>query len=114
MFIYQLVVVILGATDMLLPKEMRTYCATCKKHTVHAVSVLSVGRRRGKLSKGERQKSRRDRGHGGHGKFSKVPVSRMARRSKTTTKIPIKLTCKECGKASQRSLGRMKKAEIKR
>lgn len=99
---------------MQLPKELRTYCATCKKHTVHRVSVLSVGRRRGKLSKGERQKSRMARGHGGHGKFSKVPVSRMARRSKTTRKIPMKLTCKECGKASQRSIGRMKKAEIKR
>ncbi len=99
---------------MLLPKELRTYCATCKKHTVHRVSILSVGHKRGKISKGERQKSRKDRGIGGHGKFSKVPVSRMARRSKTTRKIPIKLTCKECGKASQRSIGRMKKVEIKR
>jgi large subunit ribosomal protein L44e len=114
MFIYQLVVFSLGAIEMLLPKEIRTYCATCKKHTVHTVSVLSVSHRRGKLSKGEIQKARRDRGIGGHGKFSKVPVSRMARRSKTTRKIPMKLTCKECKKASQRTIGRMKKAEIKR
>jgi len=50
---------------MLIPKEIRTYCATCKKHTVHAVSILSVGRKRSKLSKGERQKARRARGYGG-------------------------------------------------
>jgi large subunit ribosomal protein L44e len=99
---------------MKLSKELRVYCSTCRKHIVHTVSVVSVSRKRGKLSKGERQKSRGTRGHGGHGKFSKVPVSKMARRSKTTRKIPIKLTCKECGKASQRSLGRMKKTEIKR
>ncbi len=99
---------------MKLSKEIRTYCATCKKHTVHTTSVVSVSRKRGKMSIGERQKSREARGHGGHGKFSKVPVSRMARRSKTTRKIPIKLACKECGKASQRSIGRMKKTEIKR
>ncbi|MGD8505905.1 MAG: 50S ribosomal protein L44e [Candidatus Bathyarchaeota archaeon] len=99
---------------MKIEKEIRTYCKTCKKHTVHKVSVLSVGHRRGKLSQGERRKSRRDRGIGGHGQFSKVPVSRMARRSKTSRKIPIKLTCSECGKASQRSIGRMAKVEIKR
>jgi large subunit ribosomal protein L44e len=95
-----------------LPKEIRTYCAPCKKHTVHVVSIVSVSRKRRKLSKSGRQQARRDRGYGGHGKFSKVPVGRMARKSKTTTKIQIKLTCRECRKASLRSIGRMRRAEI--
>jgi large subunit ribosomal protein L44e len=96
-----------------LPKEIRTYCSHCNKHTIHRVSVLSVSHKRRKLSKGERDKTRRDRGHGGHGRYSKVPVSEMKMKSKTTTKIQAKLTCNECKKASIRTLGRMKRAEIR-
>jgi len=96
-----------------LPKEIRTYCSRCNKHTVHRVSVVSVSHKRRGLSKGERDKARRARGHGGHGRFSKVPVSRMTMKSKTTTKVQIKLTCGECKKASIRLLGRMKKVEIR-
>ena len=98
---------------MKLPKEIRTYCSHCKKHTVHRLSTISVSHKRRKLSKGERDKTRRARGHGGHGRFSKIPVSSMAMKSKTTTKIQVKLTCNECKKASLRLLGRMKKADIK-
>jgi ribosomal protein L44E len=36
----------------------------------------------------------------------------MAMKSKTTTKVIVKLTCNECKKASVRSLGRLKRAEI--
>jgi ribosomal protein L44E len=79
---------------------------------MHRLSIISVSHKRRKLSRGERDKTRRDRGHGGHGRFSKIPISRMAMKSKTTTKVLMKLTCSECKKASVRSLGRMKKAEI--
>jgi len=102
-----------GGGYVKLPEEIRTYCKHCNKHTVHKLSIQSVSHKRRKLSKGERQKTRKARGHGGHGKFSKIPVSRMAMKSKTTTKIQVKLTCVQCGKASIRSLGRMKKAGIK-
>jgi large subunit ribosomal protein L44e len=97
---------------MKLPKEIRTYCSHCNKHTIHRLSIVSVSHKRRKLSRGERDKTRRDRGHGGHGRFSKIPISRMAMKSKTTTKALIKLTCNECKKASVRSLGRMKRAEV--
>jgi ribosomal protein L44E len=80
---------------------------------MHKVSILSVSHRRRKLSKGERDKTRRARGHGNLGRFSKVPISRMAMRAKITQKVQVKLTCNECKKASIRSLGRMKKAEMR-
>lgn len=97
-----------------MPKQIRTHCPHCNRHTVHTLSIISVSHRRRKLSRGERQKTRRARGHGGHGRFSKIPVSEMARRAKTKRKIQIKLVCAECRKAVVKSLGRMAKAEIMR
>jgi ribosomal protein L44E len=96
-----------------LPKDVRTYCSHCGKHMVHRLSVVSVSHKRRRLSKGERDKFRRDRGHGGHGRYSKVPVSAMGMKSKTTTKVQVKLTCDVCGKSSVRLMGRMKKPEVK-
>ena len=97
---------------MKLPKQIRTYCSKCKKHTVQTVSILRANHKRRKLSWSGRSEVRRDRGHGGHGRFSKIPVTRIARKSKTTRKTAVKLTCRGCGKASIRSLGRARKAEF--
>jgi len=90
---------------MNVPKEIRTYCPKCNKHTVHAVSIYRDGRRRA-LARGERAHERERRGYGGQ----KYPILR--RRAKTTKKHMLKLECKNCGYTIQREGIRLKKIAI--
>lgn len=90
---------------MNVPKEIRTYCPKCNKHTMHAVSIYRDGARRA-LAKGERAHERERRGYGGQ----KYPILR--RKAKTTKKLSLKLKCKDCGYTMQREGVRLKKLEI--
>ncbi|MEM1506974.1 MAG: 50S ribosomal protein L44e [Candidatus Bathyarchaeia archaeon] len=90
---------------MNVPKEIRTYCPKCNKHTVHSVSIYKDGRRRA-LAKGERAHERERKGYGGQ----KYPILR--RKAKTTKKQALKLRCKDCGYTFQREGIRLKKLEI--
>ena len=87
------------------PKEIRTYCPRCNKHTVHTVSLYKDGRRRA-LAKGERAHERERRGYGGQ----KYPMLR--RKAKTTKKQTLKLKCKDCGYTIHREGIRLKKLTI--
>ncbi len=77
---------------MLIPKKIRTYCPSCRKHTEHSVSQLKKRSAR-KLSWGQRQFARATAGYGSQ------PRSEQKKFSKTTKKVVLLLRCKECKKA---------------
>src|SRR5438093_9686314 len=76
---------------MKFPKEMRTFCPSCKRHTLHSVSLYKRGKERAS-SWGARRQARRKRGYGGQ----KFPE--LIRTAKTTKKATLRLKCKECNK----------------
>ena len=90
---------------MKFPKEMMTFCANCKKHTLHSLSIYKKGKERAS-SWGARRQAGRKRGYGGQ----KFPE--LVRTAKTTKKQTLKLKCKECNKESMRHGIRLRKAEI--
>lgn len=101
---------------MKLPKETRRYCKYCKKHTGQKLELVSAARARGSLRRGSplRAKLRGHRGYGNLGRYSKPPISRWKRKTKSTKKSNIIYVCKECGKATPQSKGiRISKLEIK-
>ena len=74
-----------------MPKEKRTYCPSCKKHTVH--DVLKVKKRKAsELTWGQRRFRRVTAGYGG------FPRPKPAG-SKPTKKVSIILHCKKCKKS---------------
>lgn len=87
------------------PKTMKTYCARCKKHTEHAVSLYKKGRER-VLSAGRRRYDRKESGYGSQPK----PIQK--RFSKVTKKQSLRLKCKECDHVSVRKGIRLKKLEL--
>ncbi|MFA5412077.1 MAG: 50S ribosomal protein L44e [Candidatus Micrarchaeia archaeon] len=90
------------------PKEIRTYCPYCRKHSVMKVKIASRGRARG-LAEGTRKHERSLHGHGGKRKGKKT-VKKQGKRQK------LMLTCKVCNKSVEKVLrGRTKKkVELKR
>jgi large subunit ribosomal protein L44e len=87
------------------PKEINTYCAKCKTHQAHTVSLYKAGKRRA-LAVGERRHEREKHGYGGQ----KYPLQK--RFSKTTKKMSLKLKCKVCGFQRQRDGMRLRKLTI--
>lgn len=76
---------------MKMPREKRTYCPTCKKHTIH--EVLRVKKRKAsELKAGQRQFRRVLKGYGG---FPRA----MPSGSKPTKRVSLILRCKTCRKA---------------
>ena len=74
---------------MHVPKQLRTHCKKCKKHTVHKVSQYKKGKvitRR----QGERRYAAKQKGFGGQTK----PIFR--KKAKTTKKVTLKLECTVC------------------
>jgi len=90
---------------MKFPKEMRTFCPHCKRHTTHSVSLYKRGKERAG-SWGARRQAGRKRGYGGQ----KFPE--LIRTAKTTKKATLRLKCKECNKEVMRDGIRLRKAEI--
>ena len=90
---------------MKIPKEMNTFCAHCKKHTPHSVSLYKKGKERAS-SWGARRQARRKLGYGGQ----KFPE--LVRTAKTTKKATLRLKCKDCSKEKLRKGMRLRKAEI--
>lgn len=94
---------------MKVPKEMRTYCPSCKKHTMHKVKNPRKGKARG-LAWGTLRHERRTKGYVGKVK-GQATVRKQGKRQK------IMLECKECKKSHERVLGggrTKKKVEIAR
>jgi len=90
---------------MIVPKEIKTYCPRCKKHTLHKVSLYKKGKdspfRHGVI-KHEWEK----KGYGGQ----KWP--QLKRKAKTTKKAVLKLECVECGYTLLKEGIRIRKIEI--
>ena len=91
--------------DLKAPKEIRTYCKRCKKHTIHTVSLYKRGKER-VTALGARRHAEDRKGYGGQ----KYPE--LVRTAKTTKNQTLKLTCKECGFKSMREGVRLRKLEI--
>lgn len=87
------------------PRNIRTYCPKCEKHTEHSVSLYRKGRDR-TLAEGNRRYARKKKGYGGQ----PGPIQRKT--AKTTRRLALQLTCRDCGYVSQRPGTRLRKLEI--
>jgi len=90
---------------MKMPKQRRTYCSKCKKHTVQTISIYKKGKVR-KAAIGERRHAEDRKGYGG----KKFPE--LKRTAKTTKKQTLKLKCKDCGRQTMKPGIRLRKLEI--
>ena len=80
---------------MKIPKKLRTYCPSCRKHTEHRASQLKKRSAR-PLSWGQRQFARVTAGYGSQ------PRSEQKKFSKTAKKVVLMLKCSVCGKSHPR------------
>ncbi len=90
---------------MKLPKKRRTYCPTCKKHTVHDVSRVKK-RKASELKAGQRQFRRVMKGYGG------FPRPQLSGAGKPTKRVSLLLRCPVCHKAQSKRGIRTKKMEL--
>jgi len=90
---------------MKVPREIRTYCPRCRKHTVHTVTLYKPGKRR-TLAAGQRRYLAKLKGYGSKRK------PEQKRTAKVTKKQVLKLKCKECGYTRHREGIRIRKLEI--
>lgn len=79
------------------PKESRTYCPHCKKHTDHKVKLVSKGSARS-MAIGTRKHERSLMGHGGKRAGEKT-VKKQGKRQK------IVMECTVCKKKHERVIG---------
>lgn len=90
---------------MKFPKEIRTHCPTCRKHTIHKVHRESKGSPRSD-SWGQRQYRRVVSGYGGQ------PRPKPKAFAKVSKKAVLVLECTECGNKQVRAGPRTKKLEV--
>jgi large subunit ribosomal protein L44e len=97
---------------MKLPKQVKRYCPYCKKHTLHKVSLVKPGRKRGALSAGQRRFKRVMKGYRG---FPRPKVKKGGKYgAKVSRKVDLRFRCSECKKAHvQRAGVRTKRFELK-
>ncbi|WP_054840047.1 MULTISPECIES: 50S ribosomal protein L44e [Thermococcus] len=77
------------------PKQIRTYCPFCKRHTIHKVEKVKK-RPRSELSAGQRRFRRKLKGYTG------FPRPNPAGREKPVKKLDLRFRCTVCGKAHTR------------
>lgn len=89
------------------PKEVRTYCPFCRKHTKHKAKGVSKGKAR-PMAAGNRKHKRKLKGYGGKRAGEKT-VKKQGKRQVAM------LTCQTCNKKHQRTIGSRttKKLEFK-
>ncbi len=99
---------------MKMPKEIRTICPFCKKHTVHEVKE-SKKHKASAMKRGARAKKKRPPGHGNKGRFSRRPLGQWKMTGWSTPRRDLRLECKECGRQHPRKKTfRAKKFEVTR
>ena len=91
-------VILSTATMVNVPKERRTYCKKCKKHTLHKVTQYKAG----KASNFAQGKM----GFGGQTK----PI--FHKKAKTTRKVVLRLECKVCKTKKHLCIKRTKHFEL--
>jgi len=87
------------------PRKIKTYCPSCKKHTIHNVEKVKK-RKASELKQGQRRFRRVMAGYRG------FPRPKPEGREKTSRRIAMKLTCSICKKSFQPPTQRAKKFEI--
>lgn len=91
---------------MKFPKEIRTYCPHCNKHTMHIVE-LAKKKTRGSMKQGQRRFLRKMKGYGS------FPRENPKGREKSTRKLDVRYKCTVCGKKQTIGKGwRAKKFEL--
>ncbi len=90
---------------MKVPREIRTYCPRCRRHTLHKVSIYKHGKRRA-LAAGQRRYEAKQKGYGSKRK------PEQKRFAKTTKKVVLCLTCSECNYKRLKEGIRLKKVEL--
>ena len=90
---------------MKVPREIRTYCPRCRKHTVHTISLYKPGKRRS-LAEGQRRYLAKLKGYGSKRK------PEQKKTAKITKKQVLRLKCRECGYIRHRKGIRLRKIEI--
>ncbi|MBN1924102.1 MAG: 50S ribosomal protein L44e [Nanoarchaeota archaeon] len=98
---------------MKMPKSVKRYCPSCKKHTLQNVTQNKTGRKRGAMTIGERRHHRRG-GIEGYGGFPKPQLEKSSKhKKKTSKKIDIRFECSICKKKNAlKNTFRAKKFEI--
>lgn len=91
---------------MKLPRNIKTYCPSCKKHTVHELERVKK-RKASELKWGQRRFRRVTAGYGG------FPRPKPEGREKPTKRVALVQRCKTCKKAHQSPGKRAKKFEFK-
>ena len=86
-------------------KEMNKFCPKFKKHTDKSVDIYKKGKDR-KTAIGARRHAEDKKGYGGQ----KFPE--LKRTAKTTKKITLRYTCKNCHRKTMKEGMRMRKLEI--
>lgn len=103
---------------MKLPKETKRYCKHCGKQTAQTISIV---KQRGRSTShpmsrwsNSRVRSRGlRRGTGNQGRFSKPAIKSWKRKTKTTKRMTVMHTCKECKKSKmKKSSMRVSRIEI--
>ena len=87
------------------PRKIKTYCPSCKKHTLHNVEKVKK-RKASELKQGQRRFRRVTAGYRG------FPRPKPEGREKTSRRIALKLTCSICKKSYQPPTQRAKKFDI--
>jgi len=84
---------------------MRKFCPKCKIHTVQAASIYKKGKDT-KTKEGARRHAEDKKGYGGQ----KFPE--LKRTAKTTKKITVRYTCRNCQRKTMKARMRIRKLEI--
>ncbi|MFA5084221.1 MAG: hypothetical protein WC475_02470 [Candidatus Paceibacterota bacterium] len=93
---------------MKVPKLVKRYCAHCKKHTEHKLTMVSTGGKRGSLKRGGKARVKLrglNRGIGSHGRYSKPAMGKWKRKTKATKKSNFLYTCSICKKGKSQKKG---------
>lgn len=104
---------------MKMPKAIKRYCRSCRKHTEHKVELAkaktrSSARPLSRYSKARTNARGLTKGTGNLGKYSMPPIKkRKMMNKKLSKKIDLRYLCQTCKKMSQKSEGfRAKKFEL--
>ncbi|KAI8797334.1 60S ribosomal protein L36a [Biomphalaria glabrata] len=87
------------------PKNRRTHCKRCNKHTEHKTTQYKRSKER-LVAAGKRQYDRKQSG------FKGQTRPKLRKKAKTSKKIVLKLECKECGIKKQIAIKRCKHLQI--
>ncbi len=94
---------------MKLPKKTKRFCPFCKKQTEQKLSLVSTGVKRGSLKRGSLVRAKLRNafpGKGNKGRYGKPAISKWKRKTKSTKRLVVLYTCKECKKSKPASKGK--------